>query len=239
MVTREAQSGFTISTGPITSTTRHRAELQADELPAHFAEPLLLALARNPRTLFVCWSVDWPAAFTKGFPRDRSAHLKIKSGADEKIIAVEPMRGSCYVEDLAPGETYTVEIGYYAPQDSWNTIVSGNEVMMPFDDVAEEDEVDVATIPFHLAFQRIMEAFRAENGANIADALANLQSRAAETPKEADTEILRALGISAADVRATKIHRGRLMQTPAIRDRAAAIFGFGQSSPSHGFGAGS
>ena len=93
----DSSSGYKISEGPVTSSSlRSTAGRQCDELtelPAHYGKPLLVAIARDPRTLFVCWSVDWPAAFAKGLPADRCAHVRIRQHGNEKTVAVEPMSG--------------------------------------------------------------------------------------------------------------------------------------------------
>src|SRR5207249_10447488 len=177
----EPLSGYKISEGPVTSSSLSRPGVEElTGLPVHFGEPLLVAIARDPRTLFVCWSVDWPVAFAKGLPADRCAHVRIRQNGNEKTVAVEPMIGSCAIEDLEPGETYSVELGYYAPPGTWNSVVTGNEVMMPF--ASESDEmIDVATVPFHLAFQRILEVFRGSNGDDLAQTLAQFQERAKQS----------------------------------------------------------
>src|SRR5205807_5939625 len=122
-------SGYKISEGPVTSSLLPQRDVEElTGLPAHYGKPLLVAIARDPQTLFVCWSVDWPAAFAKGLPADRCAHVRIRQNGNEKTIAVEPMSGSCAIEELEPGETYSVELGYYAPPETWNSVVTGNEV---------------------------------------------------------------------------------------------------------------
>src|SRR5205814_2170139 len=80
------------SEGAVTSSSLPRPDVEElTGLPVHFGEPLLVAIARDPRTLFVCWSVDWPAAFAKGLPADRCAHVRIRQDGNEKTVAVEPM----------------------------------------------------------------------------------------------------------------------------------------------------
>src|SRR5947207_15410434 len=177
----EPLSGYKISEGPVTSSSLPRPDIEElTGLPVHFGEPLLVAIARDPRTLFVCWSVDWPAAFVKGLPADRCAHVRIRQNGNEKTVAVEPMSGSCAIEELEPGETYAVDLGYYAPRATWNSVVTRNEVMMPF--ASESDKmIDVATVPFHLTFQRLLCLFSEQNGNGLAITLAQFQERASRT----------------------------------------------------------
>jgi hypothetical protein len=230
----EPLSGYKISEGPVTSSLLPRPDVEElTGLPVHFGEPLLVAIARDPRTLFVCWSVDWPAAFAKGLPADRCAHVRIRQNGNEKTVAVEPMSGSCSVEELEPGESYSVELGYYAPPETWNNVVTGNEVMMPF--TSESDEmIDVATVPFHLTFQRMLSVFRGSNGDDLTRTLAKFQERANRSELSRDeTEVLRVLDLSPEDLQKTAAARESLAKSERMREREKL---FGGSSPSEGFG---
>jgi hypothetical protein len=230
----EPLSGYKISEGPVTSSSLPRPDVEElTGLPVHLGEPLLVAIARDPRTLFVCWSVDWPAAFAKGLPADRCAHVRIRQNGNEKTVAVEPMSGSCSVEELEPGESYSVELGYYAPPETWNNVVTGNEVMMPF--TSESDEmIDVATVPFHLTFQRMLSVFRGSNGDDLARTLAKFQERANRSELSRDeTEVLRVLDLSPKDLQKTAAARESLAKSQRMREREKL---FGGSSPSEGFG---
>jgi hypothetical protein len=234
----EPSSGYKISEGPVTSSSFPRRDVaELTGLPAHYGKPLLVAIARDPRTLFVCWSVDWPAAFAKGLPADRCAHVRIRQNGNEKTVAVEPMSGSCAIEELEPGETYAVELGYYAPPETWNSVVTGNEVMMPF--ASELDEtIDVATVPFHLTFQRILDAFRGLKGDDVAQTLAEFQERANKTKlSREESEILHALDLSPEDLQKTAAARESLAKSERLRERGEKLFG--GSSPNEGFGGGS
>ncbi len=231
----EPLSGYKISEGPVTSSSLPRPDVEElTGLPVHFGEPLLVAIARDPRTLFVCWSVDWPAAFAKGLPADRCAHVRIRQDGNEKTVAVEPMSGSCAIKDLVPGETYSVELGYYAPPETWNNVVTGNEVMMPFS--SESDAmIDVATVPFHLTFQRILDVFRGSNGDGLAQILAQFQERANRSELSRDkAEVLRALDLSPEDLQKTAAARESLAKAERLRERGDKLFG--STSPGEGFG---
>jgi len=232
----EPLSGYKISEGPVTSSSLPQPDVEElTGLPAHFGEPLLVAIARDPRTLFVCWSVDWPAAFAKGLPADRCAHVRIRQNGNEKTVAVEPMSGSCSVEELEPGETYSVELGYYAPPETWNSVVTGNEVMMPFTSESADQMIDAATIPFHLTFQRILDAFRRSNGDDLAQTLAQFQERANRSELSRDeAEVLRALDLSPEDLQKTAATRESLAKSERLRERGEKLFG--GASPGEGFG---
>jgi hypothetical protein len=229
--------GYKISEAPVTSSLSRRKDEARDELtelPSHYGKPLLVAIARDPRTLFVCWSVDWSAAFNNGLPADRCAYVRLRQSGNERIVAVEPMSGGCAIEDLEPGETYSVELGYYAPPDTWNSLVTGNEVMMPFASEAGDELVDVATVPFHLTFQRMLNVFRGAERGDLAERLAEFQKRAGTTKlTREECEILRALDLSPEDLQKTAAARESLKKSQRL---SAARAPFGGASPGEGFG---
>ena len=177
-----------------------------------------------------------PAAFANSLPRDRCAHVRLRQNGNEKTVAVEPMSGSCAIEELKPGETYSIELGYYAPPETWNSVVIGNEVIMPFASEAGDELLDVATLPFHLSFQRILEAFRGAEGRDLAQTLAEFQERAnrSELSRE-QSEVLRALDLSREDLKKTAAARESFEKSQRLSQRSS----FGGASPSEGFGGGS
>src|SRR5205085_1829762 len=130
---------------------------------------------------------------------------------------------------LEPGETYSVELGYYAPPDIWNSVVIGNEVMMPFASEAGDEFVDVATVPFHLTFQQMLNAFRRAESGDLAQRLAEFQERAgtAKLTRE-ESEILRVLELSPEDLQKTAAARASLEKSQRVSARAP----FGGASPS-------
>jgi hypothetical protein len=231
-----SNAGYKISEGPVTSSlSRRKGEVRDEltELPSHYGKSLLVAIARDPRTLFVCWSVDWQAAFDNGLPADRCAHVRLRQSGNEKSVAVEPMSGGCAIENLEPGETYSVELGYYAPPDTWNSVVIGNEVMMPFVSAAGDELVDIATVPFHLTFHRMLNVFRGAESGDLAQRLAEFQERAGTTKlSREESEILRALDLSPEDLQKTAAARASLQKSQRLSPRAP----FGGASPSEGFG---
>lgn len=175
------------------------------ELPSHHGEPMLLVIPRNPETLFVCWSVDWSRAFGSDVPTDRKAHLKLTSRKTERTYAVEPMSGHSSVPELEPGEIYKIELGYYAPANKWRLIAS-DEVTMPRQS-AGIATVDVATIPFHLSFQRLTALFGGH--VSLAQSLAVFGEKMAKDPLRSarDEAHLRELNLSADDLRSAQAMR--------------------------------
>src|SRR5262245_25867924 len=62
-------------------------------------QPLLFAIARDARTIFASWSIDWRSVFEKAIPADRRVHLRVigDDGVIETTVAVEPMSEMHYM----------------------------------------------------------------------------------------------------------------------------------------------
>jgi hypothetical protein len=215
-------------------------------LPRVHGAPILFAIARDPRTIFTYWSIDWPTVFAKTIPVDRQAHLRVyrADGVEEESVAVEPMSGNCSIAVSRPGGAYHVEVGYYQPADVWNSIATSNEVTMPRDSFADDGEVGLATIPFHLSFQRLLDLLGASKGDALAEIISRLQKRAV-TDDERDLlspeewETVRAMKVSLEEIQRARAAFNASANAAALRTRAEEILGFGPSSPALGFGASS
>jgi DNA-binding CsgD family transcriptional regulator len=212
-------------------------------LPRVHGAPILFAIARDPRTIFTYWSIDWPAAFAKTVPVDRQAHLRVyrADGVEEESVAVEPMSGNCSIAVSRPDGAYHVEIGYYQPADVWNSIATSKEVTMPRDGFAGYGDVDLATIPFHLSFQRLLDLFGAPKGDALAEMLSRFQKRALNNEKREqlsgrEREILRAMGLSLSEIAAARRAFIDHADTETLRKRSEALLGFASTSPPRGFG---
>lgn len=241
----EPRGEYHISNGPVVRFARSDPKFPSDlpevELPRVYGAPLLFATARDPRTLFVYWNVDWPSIFENSAPVDRQVHLRVRrsDGSEEPAVAVEPMAGNSYLTISEPRETYRVEIGYYHPATTWNSVATSDDVAMPPERASENGDVDLATIPFHLSFQRLIDAFRVSNGGGIAEIVSRLQKRAVTDEERAlltsdDWEILRAMDLSVDEICAAR--RDFLnADAKALRKRAETVWGFSGSSPSRPF----
>src|SRR5205823_8960112 len=101
---------------------------------------------------------------------------------------------------------YSVELGYYAPPTRRSSDLTGNKVMMPFPSESAHQMIDVATVPFHLTFQRILDVFRGSNADELAQTLAQFQERANRSELSRDkAEVLRALDLSPEDRKSTRL----------------------------------
>jgi hypothetical protein len=208
-------------------------------LPRSYGGSFLFAIARDPHTLFVYWDIDWPAVFGDHPPSDRKVHLRVlwHDGIEETTAAVEPLAGSHLISVAHARSSYRIELGYNEPADVWNSVATSDAVITPPEDVGETGPIDVATVPFHLSFQRIVDAFRGSkyDGDAMVEILARLQEQADHPESvlaETDREILRALDVSFSETDAA--HRLRLRESAdafATRRRIESILGFGASSP--------
>jgi hypothetical protein len=210
------------------------------ELPRAYGPPFLFAIARDSRTIFAYWNVDWASMFEKAAPVDRQVHLRVyrADGFEEKSVAVEPMAAVHYVTTSRPHGSYRVEIGYYQPADVWHSVATSNEVMMPPDGIAEIADVDLATIPFHVSFQQLVNLFGAKNDDALAAVIARFQKRA--LPGEGhklsvgDRKILRNVGVSLSEIAAASRALNET-DNEKLWERTDALLGFRSTSPTGGF----
>ena len=241
----EHRGEYRISNGPVVRFARSDPKFPSDlpqvELPRVYGAPFLFAIARDPKTLFVYWNIDWSSVFENTAPIDRQVHLRVHrgDGREEPPVAVEPMAGNSYLNVSETGEAYRVEIGYYYPAAVWNSVVTSDQVKMPADRVSESDDVDVATIPFHLSFQRLIDTFRSSNKDGITQVVSHLQKRAVSEEERAllspeEWEIIRAMDLSVDGIDAArKVFLNA--NSKALQRRAETLLGFGGSSPSRPF----
>lgn len=241
----EHHGEYRISNGPVVRFARSDPKIPSDlpkvELPRVYGTPFLFAIARDPKTLFVYWNIDWLSIFENSAPIDRQVHLRVHrgDGSEEPALAVEPMAGNSYVNVSQPRETYRVEIGYYYPSAVWNSVAMSEQVKMPADQVAEKDDVDLATVPFHLSFQRLIDSLSSSKGDGITRIVSRLQKRAMTDEERAqlspeELEVLRVMNLSSEDISAA--HEAYLSaNSKALRRRAEKLLGFGGSSPAGSF----
>jgi hypothetical protein len=237
--------GFRLSGGPVAFLSEDQeseSELpELTQLPRVYGEPILFAIARDPRTLFTYWNIDWPGVFERIETVDRQVYLRVKKadGTEESESLVEPMLGSYYARVAQPRGTYRVEIGYYQPANEWHSVTTSDEVVMPPENVSEKVDVDVATVPFHLSFQRIVDLFRSTNDGALTESISDLQERAADQEQSLtaeEREILKAMDLSLADLAAARRAYLDSGNREILRKRLESLLGFGSSSPTGGFG---
>ncbi len=209
------------------------------ELPRSYGRPILFGIARDPHTLFAYWEIDWPTAFGNKPPADRKVHLRVISedGSEDTRVTVEPFAGNQCVAVSQARSSYRIELGYHEPAEIWNSVATSDAIATPPDDVSEDEAIDVATIPFHLSFQRMVDAFRASkyDGDALIEIVGRLQEQADNGGEAdmapADRELLRAIDWSLAATDAEQRSRLKKFEnTFATRQRIESILGFGVSS---------
>jgi len=240
--------GFRISNGPVIQSAEEAGTSPVDfsdvaELPRPHGAPELFAIARDPRTIFTYWSIDWPRLFAQTIPVDRQVHLRVYrgDGALEMSAAVEPMAGNSFLTVSPQRGVYRVEIGYYQPEDVWNSVAISNEVTMPGDDIAQHADVDLVTIPFHLSFQRLIDLFRASNRDALVEIISQFQRHALNEDKRdllsvEEREILHAMDLSLIEIEAARRAFIDQAENETLRKRTDAILRSGSSSPASRFG---
>ena len=196
---RADKRGFRISEGAMAARwcrTRGRRQLRLNwpGLPRSLRAAILFAIPRDPRTCS-------PTGMWIGRKFSRKASLwtgryicesKRQDGTDESEAVVEPMLGSYYAGVVASRR------GLIRPSSAFTTArrLVFRGYVRTRDDAAGQcrpkvSEVDLATVPFHLSFQRMIDLFRASNGNAIGAILAHdcrservrLEERFANAPK--------------------------------------------------------
>jgi hypothetical protein len=202
--------------------------------------PGLLAIARDPWTIFAYWYVDWPTIFKNVAPVDRQVHLGVHSadGLQDKEAAVEPMAGMHYLTMSQRHRACRIEIGYYQPADVWNSVATSNAIVMSSAEVSENEQVDLATIPFHLSFQQLVDLFGVNDEA-VAAVISRFQTRAVssagyEKLSSEERKILQRTGVvlsATADAR----HTFNQIDSEKVKRDAETLLKSGATSPSRGF----
>src|ERR1700746_3297558 len=114
-------------------------------------QPFLFAIARDERTIFANWDIDWASVFQRVMPADRQVHLRVigENSVIETRVAVEPMNPIQFLAISGLHNSYRVEIGYFQPSDTWHSVATSAEIEMSPHGSVELADVDLATIPFH------------------------------------------------------------------------------------------
>ncbi len=241
---------FQIRSKPIVRVAGHHRSPDVAErmaLPRFYDHPILFVIAQDEHTIFASWNIDWRCVFKEAMPADRQVYLRVidSDGLEQKRVAVEPMLGSFYAPVSQPRAKYRVELGYYTPDRGWKSVAISEPVTMPADAPSENTQVDVATVPFHISFQKLVDLLRLTNADPLVTAWSHLEDRiVAFAERDVDLapahrEILRALNISIDDLRASRVSFAERPKELQLGKRAKAILALGATSPTRAFGASS
>lgn len=240
----QARHGFRICKSPLVHVA-HNAPLgnahDRIDVSRVDRQPMLFAIARDPRTIFTSWNIDWRSAFEKAMPSDRQVHLRVVGGDDitESIVGVEPMGEMHYLTISGLHSSYRVEIGYFQPRDIWHSVATSADIKVQSQGNVDPADVDLATIPFHLGFQQLSNQLAATDDVSLAKVVSEFQKRVlnGEKPNEAtprDTQILRDLNLSLSDIAAAE-RNFRNIDTARLARRPHSMFRFAATSPPRGF----
>lgn len=239
--TSQARHGFKISKNPVVHGSDD-GSIPNDLYRVGFArapgEPFLFAIARDARTIFTSWDIDWRSIFQKAMPADRQVHLRVISGDGtlETTIAVEPMSAMHYVTISGLHNAYRVEIGYFQPFYTWHSVAASGQVGIPPQGSVELTDVDLATIPFHVGFQQLLDVFRVSNRTALANTTSDFQKRVTTADKIEDLipdeqDILRKLDISLSEVASAR-REFEQIDTEKLARRSRFLAKFTATSPS-------
>ena len=246
--TSKSHGDFKISRAPLARLTPAESPRDVTDaicLPHVRGRPLLLAIARDAFTIFASWSIDWRTVFEKATPADRQVHLRLLGGGgvEQKTVAVEPMVGMHYLTISWPQDSYRVQIGYFQPIGTWHSVAISNTIEIPAHESTELADVDLATIPFHLGFEQLVNLLGGRNDTPLARSVSNFQKRVLDSHSHNEllpTEalILRKLNLSLPEILAAHhdFEKGDSVKLPR---RTRALLRFTATSPWRGFEANS
>jgi hypothetical protein len=239
----KARETFHISRRPVVPLAETEASHDPSNglgLPRFHGSPRLLAIARDPWTIFAYWNVDWPSIFKNTAPIDRQVHLRIHcaDGLEEKEATIEPMAGMHYVTMSQRHRACRIEIGYYQPADVWNSVATSNEIVIPPAEISEAENVDLATIPFHLSFQQLVELYGANDDA-LTTVISRFQTHAVSSGRydklsPEERKILRGAGVALSELADARRGFNRL-DSEKLRKEAEVLLKPSATSPSRGF----
>jgi hypothetical protein len=152
------------------------------ELPRSYETESIYLIARDSKTLFTYWDIDWTTVFEQLAPRTLGIHLRVlkPDGAQESVTKIDPIAGNWYLPVAQAGALYQVEIGYFRSGENWAAVARSGFAATPADKVSHDTTADFATLPFHLSFQRLLALFRlvGADGGTLLESLARLQQKA-------------------------------------------------------------
>jgi hypothetical protein len=238
----KARETFHISMKPVVpvAETEESHDLgNALGLPRFLGSPRLLAIARDPWTIFAYWSVDWPSIFKNAAPVDRQVHLRIHcaDALEEKEAVIEPMAGMHYLTMSQRHRACRIEIGYYQPADVWHSVAMSNEILIPPAEMSEAEHVDLATIPFHLRFQQLVELYGANDDA-LTTVISRFQMRAVSSESQGklsskERKALQQTGVVLSQV-ANAVRAFNQVDRKKLEREAEVLLKPGGTSPSRG-----
>jgi len=144
-----------------------------------------------------------------------------------------------FVKTSGLHNAYRVEIGYFQPFDTWNSVATSVDVEMPSQGSVELANIDLAMIPFHISFQQLANVFGTTNDAPIAKVVSEFQKRVSNNgeprgPTRLERRILSSLNLSLDDITVAERDFKKIDNEKLVR-RARAMLQVAATSPVRGF----
>ncbi len=245
----QSGAGFRISDEPVLRSKRGSGNgSQAGAFPASHDTDLLYVIARDPKSLFVYWDLNWTRVFGGAGLSACQVQLRLyrQDGSVEATREINPFLGHCYV-DVATADTgYYCELGCFSGE-KWTSLVRSGKTATPQDRISEDVSAQFATLPLHLSFQRMLDILRTTEaeGATLAHTVAGLQERAGAAGGNGQARNGRSKGMPASELAALLQAPENAAPTPEQRAQWANLAeelgssswggasgsGFGGSSP--------
>lgn len=153
-----AEYGFRISVQPLVGEKR-AASTRTEGFPARGSSPdLLYVVARDPKSLFLYWDLNWTWLFAQAGISARQVHLRTYrgDGAVEGTQEINPFRGHCFAEVGAAGAEYYCELGSFEGVE-WKGLVRSSTTATPEASRSDDLTAEFAALPTHLSFQRLLD----------------------------------------------------------------------------------
>ena len=176
---------------------------QTGAFPASHDTDLLYVIARDPKSLFVYWDLNWTRVFGGAGLSARQVQLRLyrQDGAVEATREINPFLGHCYVDVATAGTGYYCELGCFSGKE-WTSLVRSGKAATPQDRISEDVSAQFATLPLHLSFQRMLDILRTTQAesATLAQTVAGLQEKARPAGENGQTRNGRSEGMPASDL---------------------------------------
>jgi len=147
-------------------------------LPSSYGSKSLFLVARDPQWLFCYWDIDW-SEYPPSRMRGGKVLLKVYSadGGEVYCAEVSPEARNWYISAGRGNATYYSELGFVNEAGQWETIARSNETTTPSDGISEQISDTFATVPYHLAFQKMLDMVEParEQGESLLSALSRIQ----------------------------------------------------------------
>jgi len=176
-------TGFRISEQPVVGEKRAAALRNGPSPPRWPSADLLYVVARDPKSLFLYWDLNWTRLFDRAGISARQVHLRTYrgDGTVESTQEINPFRGHCFAEVSAAGTEYYCELGGFEGSE-WKSLVRSSRTTTPEASMSDDFATDFAALPTHLSFQRLLDILRMTelDHATLACSVAKLQANARE-----------------------------------------------------------